>query len=86
MMDWLLIATLLAMVCLHWLSELLPRRERAAWCSEISLQPDPAGRHGDAAAPGDYESRLVPADHQWSRPIRLQCPGDARKMRGRWGC
>ena len=37
MLDWLLITTLLAMVALNWLSELLPRRERAASCSEFSL-------------------------------------------------
>lgn len=39
MLDWVLIATLLAIVALHWLFELLPGRERGMWCAELSLEP-----------------------------------------------
>ncbi len=44
MIDWLLVATLLAIVALHWLFELLPGRDRSMWCSELSLEPLPAHR------------------------------------------
>ena len=39
MIDWLLIATLSAIVGLHWLFELIPGRARSMWCSELSLEP-----------------------------------------------
>lgn len=39
MIDWLLILTLLAIVGLHWLVELLPGRNPAMWCAELSLEP-----------------------------------------------
>ena len=46
MSDWLLIATLAATVALHWLFELLPGKNHAMWCAELSLDPVHAHRPG----------------------------------------